>query len=56
MYKLPNQAADVPEAQDSSWEEWEQTVQWQQSTVPGILMEEDTTMPLPLELLPLEKH
>lgn len=55
MYKNPNEIADVPEARDSTWEEWEQTVMWQQTTVPGLLLEEPTR-PQPLELLPMDKH
>lgn len=46
----------VPQALEATWSEWEDTVHWQHSTVPGLLMEEDTTMPLPLELLPETKY
>ncbi len=42
----------IPEATEVGWEEWENEVHWLQSTIPGILMDEDSTMPLPLELMP----
>ena len=50
-----NDLIPVPQAIDATWEDWEQAIRWQASTIPGILMEEDTR-PLPLELLPENKY
>lgn len=47
--------AEVPKAQEASWHDWEQACRWSQTTIPGILYE-DSTVPLPLELLDFDKH
>ncbi len=56
MKKITNDLIPVPEAVDSTWEEWEKVVHWSQTTIPGFLMEEPVTEPQPLELLPMEKQ
>lgn len=57
MAVLPVQPYPVPQAEEATWEEWENTVSWSETTVPGIMTTWDApTLPLPLELLPLDKH
>ena len=53
---ITNDLIPVPEAEDSTWEEWEKVSGWYETTIPGILMDEPSTDPVPLELLPVEKY
>jgi hypothetical protein len=59
MKNITSNLIPVPEATDASWDDWEQATRWDQTTIPGILVEisfEPTTDRMPLELLPLEKY
>jgi len=49
------EVAEIVEPEELTWEDWERAVEWQQSTIAGLLLE-DSTMPLPLELLPVYKY
>lgn len=42
---------EIPEARDATWDEWVEAVMWNQTTIPGILLEEQETQPVPIDLL-----
>lgn len=57
MANLPQKPVEVPDSEEATWEDWENVVRWQQTTIPGILLDESVpTQPLPLELLHPDKH
>ena len=51
-----NEPVSVPEAQESTWQEWQESMFWYQTTIPGLLVDEQVTAPQPLELLPENKY